>query len=73
VELSNAMVLGNVEETRCFSNLFFMKSKLRNRLITHLDLMVQMYAQSFYTMEIFPFIAIIKSRNQQKNWRAIDA
>jgi hypothetical protein len=30
VELSMAMVLGSVEDDRCFSNLSFTKSKLRN-------------------------------------------
>jgi hypothetical protein len=30
VELSMAMVLGSVEDDKCFSNLSFMKSKLRN-------------------------------------------
>jgi hypothetical protein len=73
VELSMAMVLGSVEGERCFFNLFIMKNKLRNWLTTHLNLMVWMYAQSFYTMETFPFTAAIKFWDQQKNQRAIDA
>jgi hypothetical protein len=40
VELSMAMVLSNVEDDKWFSNMSFMKSKLRNQLTTHLDLMV---------------------------------
>jgi len=56
-----AMVLGSVENDMCFFHMFFMKSKLRNELTIHLDLVVWMYAQSFYTMETFPFIAGIKS------------
>jgi len=56
-----AMVLSNVEDERCFFNLSFMKSKLKIQLIAHLDLVVQMYAQSFYIMETFPHIATIGS------------
>jgi hypothetical protein len=40
VELSMAMVLSNVEDDMCFSNLSFMKSKLKNWLTAHLDLVV---------------------------------
>jgi hypothetical protein len=43
IELSMAMVLGSVKDERCFSNLRFMKSKLKNRLTTHLDLVVKMF------------------------------
>ncbi len=63
VELSMVVVLGKVEDENYFSNLFFMKSKLRNQLTTHLDLVVQIYAYNFYTMETFPFIVAIKSWN----------
>ncbi len=49
VELVIVMVLGSVEDERTFSILTFMKSKLRNRLTTHLDLVVKMYAQDFFT------------------------
>jgi hypothetical protein len=38
-----AMVLGNVKDERCFSNLGFMKNKLKNILTTHLDLVVKMF------------------------------
>jgi hypothetical protein len=50
VELVIVMVLGSVEDERTFSTLTFMKSKLRNRLTTHLDLVVRMYAQDFFTL-----------------------
>ncbi len=35
IELYMAMVMGNVEDEKCFSNLGFVKSKPRNRLTTH--------------------------------------
>jgi hypothetical protein len=49
VELVIVMVLGSVEDENTFSTLTFMKSKLRNRLTTHFDLVVKMYAQNFFT------------------------
>ncbi len=49
VELVIVMVLGSVEDERTFSTLTFMKSKLRNHLTTHFDLVVKMYAQDFFT------------------------
>jgi hypothetical protein len=38
------MAMGSVEDERCLSNLGFMKNKLRNKLTTHLDLVVIMSA-----------------------------
>jgi hypothetical protein len=38
------VVLGKVEDEKYFSNLSFMKSKLKNWLPAHLDLVVWMYA-----------------------------
>jgi len=61
VELSMAMVLGSMEDDMCFFHMFFTRSKLKNQLTIHSDLMVWMYAQGFYTMETSPFIAAIKS------------
>jgi hypothetical protein len=61
-----AMVLGSVKDERCFFNLFFIKNKLRNWLKAHLDLVVWMYAQSFYTIETFLFTIAIRSWDQQK-------
>ncbi len=38
------MVLGIEEDVWMFSNLAFIKNKLWNRLTTHFDLIVKMYA-----------------------------
>lgn len=54
VEIAHVQVLGTVEDERTF-NSFFIKSKLRNQLTTHLDLVVDMFAQDFYTFNIFPY------------------
>jgi uncharacterized protein YijF (DUF1287 family) len=40
---------------RTFSTLTFMKNKLRNRLTTHLELVVGMKMQNFYTLDNFPY------------------
>jgi hypothetical protein len=47
------MVLGNVKNECTFSNMSFMKNKFQNHLTTHLDLVVRMYAQTFYSLETF--------------------
>jgi hypothetical protein len=46
-EIAIAMVLSSVQDERTFSTVSFMKSRLRNRLTTHLELVVGMKAQSF--------------------------
>jgi hypothetical protein len=55
VELATVQVIGRVEDGRCFSTLAFMMSKLRNKLTTHLPLVVRMFAQHFYTIQNFPY------------------
>jgi len=48
-EMAMVQIVGSVENEHCFFTLAFMKSKLRNGLITHLRLVVRMFAQWFYT------------------------
>jgi len=60
------MVLGSVEDERCFSTLSFTKNKLRNWFVKHLDSILHMYAQIFYFLEIFPFFTKMKSWTQNK-------
>jgi hypothetical protein len=55
VELFVVMILGSAEDEHCFSTLSFLKSKLHNRLIKHLDWVVRMFAQEHYTLNSFPF------------------
>jgi hypothetical protein len=56
-ELVVVTVLGSVEDERTFSTLNFMKNKLRNRLSTHLPLVVGMHAEQFYGLTDFPYDA----------------
>jgi hypothetical protein len=44
------MIIGSMEDERNFSNMSFMKNKFCNRLITHFDIVVKMYVQSFYSL-----------------------
>jgi len=64
VQLCMVMVLGSVEDEHTFSNLSFMKKKLQNCLKTHLNLVVRTYAQTFYTLEAFPFFMAMCEWNE---------
>jgi len=58
----------SVENERCFfSTLSFVKSKLRNMLTTHLELVVKMYAQIFFTLQAFLFDVATISWNVKKD------
>ncbi len=59
-ELVMVRIVDSVEEEKCFSTLAFMKSKLRNRLTTHLPLVVSMFAQQFYILQNFPYVDYIE-------------
>jgi hypothetical protein len=54
-EIAITAVLGSVEDERTFSNLAFVKNKVRNRLGGHLDTTVKMYSQGFYDLQSFPY------------------
>lgn len=54
-EIGCCLVLGSVEDERCFSTLKFLKSCQRNRLDKHLPLVVRMFGQNYYTLENFPY------------------
>ncbi len=59
-EMAMVQIVGSVEDERCLSTLAFMKSKLCNRLITHLPLVVKMFAQRFYTLQNFLYVKCIE-------------
>jgi len=52
-EIGMCLVLGSVEDERCFFTLKFLKSCLRNRLGKHLLVVVHMFEQKYYTLENF--------------------
>jgi hypothetical protein len=45
--------LGIIKNERCFFTLFIIENKLKNKVKTHLYLVLQTYAQNIYTMEGF--------------------
>ncbi len=53
---------GIIKNERCFFTLFITKNKWRNKIKTHLYLVVHTHAQNIYTMEGFPFSITIKVR-----------
>jgi hypothetical protein len=59
-EIAMVQIVGSVEDEHCFSMLAFMKSKLHNRLTTHLPLVVRMFAQWFYTLQNFAYVECIE-------------
>jgi hypothetical protein len=60
-EMGIAMVLGSVQDKRTFSCVTFMKTKVRNRLTTHLPLVVTMKTQPFFNITNFPYDAAYNS------------
>lgn len=52
-------MIGNVEDEWCFSTLTFMKSKLHNKVINHMDFVGHMLAQKFYILESFLYHSTI--------------
>ncbi len=56
-KIAIVMVFGSVEYEHTFSLLAITKNKLKNKLITHMFIVVNIYSQSFFTLENFPFDA----------------
>ncbi len=59
-------MLGFVEDEQTFSTLTFMKDKLCNKLGLHLDTIIYMFAQKFYTQESFLYHEAITT---WKDWK----
>jgi len=50
-----------------------MKSKIRNKLTNHFNLVVKMFAQKHYSMDIYPFGDVIKDWQDSKQRYVEDA
>jgi hypothetical protein len=69
VEIGNILVLGNVEDERCFSTLKFLKYSLRNKLNVHLPMVVKMFWQKNFILTNFPYKEGIESwKNENKQY-----
>jgi hypothetical protein len=58
-------IIGSVEDEKCLSTLAFMKSKLHNRLTTHLPIVVHMFAQQFYTLHNSLYVWNVSNSGKQ--------
>ncbi len=63
IKLFVVIVMGSVEDEKCFSNMGLMKNNLRNILTTHLDSVVKMFAQKFFTFDTFSFAVVMNVWN----------
>ncbi len=57
-KMAMVQVLGLVEDECIFLTFSFTKSKLWNQLVEHLPIVVGMYFQTFYNLEIFPYAKV---------------
>jgi hypothetical protein len=71
VELVVVQIMGYVEDERTLSTLTFMKTRLRNHLCKHLNLVVQMFAQSFCIVDTFPSNDVITTWAKEKARRGL--
>ena len=60
-EIGVCLVVGSVEDERCFFNLKFLKLCQRNRLEKYLPLVVRMFGQQHYILENFPYKKALES------------
>jgi hypothetical protein len=64
-------IMGSMEDKRTFLTLTFMKTRLWNRLCEHLDLVVHMYMQPYYTIDIFPYHDAIITWTEEKTQKGL--
>lgn len=73
VEFIVIQVIGVLKNECCLSRFTFKKIKLRNKLTTHLELIIHMFNHKFFTLQDFPFGTIIPNwkhnRIQYEVWR----
>jgi len=65
-------MLGLVEDDQTFSTFSFMKSKLRNHLNEHLNIVVGMYFQTCYSLNTFPYDTCFEDQKEKKPRRTLD-
>jgi hypothetical protein len=70
-KLTMVQIMGSMEDERTFSTLTFMKTRLHNRLCEHLDLVVCMYVQPFYTVDTFHYHNVITTWIEKKTQRGL--
>jgi uncharacterized membrane protein len=61
-----------MEDEQTFSTLYFMKSKLINKLNEHLHVVVHMYSQTFFMLENFLYNVVFEEWKKLKYRRTKD-
>jgi len=64
--------LGSIKDEWTFSILAYIKKKLRNRFKVHLDMVIKMYAQKFYSLGTFSFYTAIRNWQTNKRQYCVD-
>jgi hypothetical protein len=72
VEIAIVQMLGLMEDDQTFSTFSFMKSKLRNRFNEHLNIVVGMYFQTFYSLNTFPYDTCFEDWKEKKPRQTLD-
>jgi hypothetical protein len=70
-KLTMIQIMGFVKNEKTFSTLTFMKTRLWNPLCEHLDMVVWMFAQPFYTIDTFPYDDAITTWTDEKTRRGL--
>jgi hypothetical protein len=63
VQMAIVQIIGNIKNERTFSTLTFMKSKLWNCLVGHLNIVIHMFVQKNFIKDTFPFQVAIANWN----------
>ncbi len=71
-EIVIVQVIGSMEDEHTFNTISFMRSKLKNRLTSHLDLVIYMFSQHFYTLENFAYDVVIQEWKEMCVWYGDD-
>ncbi len=66
IELHVVQFIGSIMDEWCFFTLTFMRTKLKNWLTLHLELVIWTVNQKFFTMESFPYGTTIQSWKYNK-------
>jgi hypothetical protein len=71
-EIVIVQVIGSMEDEHTFNTINLMRLKLRNRFTSHLDLVICMFSQHFYTLENFAYDVVIQAWKEMCVWYGDD-
>ncbi len=71
-EIVIVQVIGSMEDEHPINTISFMRSKLKNRLTSPLDLVICMFSLHFYTLENFAYDVVIQEWKEMCVWYGDD-